>query len=436
MPIDTRPISGYLQIDITSQVLDDVNGVFRVSINNTKRGELLLYPGVAGRSLVVPLSPSELAKERLVVSFSTLGTHATQSCTSKDGISSIVEVETTSGLFLELDGAVVTPRDRFFSNGGIIPIAWSNDFSSSEKIKVIQLASDLMREKHKVVFDGSPPSDALISSELMDLKNGLPELKIEPTRWPYPVAKRGANFGLRRFYETTNWRIKYQPHSFPEQSLPKAFDLHMTLSGIRANEVWTIAVTLNGYLIHQDTIGFDQRSYRTSIPLAQTDQTANNLIEVTLSSSQSNEGICNEGPILLAQLEQDSALLKGDKHLEDTLFELRQTLENYSVAELSSLTSITENQVNTFARTIATVVPSSMQVTEKPNKVKIKLLERATFPDLVSGLSDKLKYWVAYFNDSDELKVVRLMETDRERLPDVYSPNAVLISVPKTGADR
>ena len=45
LPLNARPTSGYLQIDATLQVLAGVEGVLRVSIDNVRRGEMLLHPG-------------------------------------------------------------------------------------------------------------------------------------------------------------------------------------------------------------------------------------------------------------------------------------------------------------------------------------------------------------------------------------------------------
>ncbi|MEP3295224.1 MAG: hypothetical protein ABJO27_01830, partial [Pseudoruegeria sp.] len=73
MPMDARPTSGYLQIDATLQVLEGVQGVLRISIDNVRRGEMLLHPGEVGRSLRISLSPTDFARERLVVSFSLQG---------------------------------------------------------------------------------------------------------------------------------------------------------------------------------------------------------------------------------------------------------------------------------------------------------------------------------------------------------------------------
>eukprot|EP00581_Thalassiosira_minuscula_P027189 CAMPEP_0184406244 /NCGR_PEP_ID=MMETSP0738-20130409/1434_1 /TAXON_ID=385413 /ORGANISM="Thalassiosira miniscula, Strain CCMP1093" /LENGTH=88 /DNA_ID=CAMNT_0026763059 /DNA_START=26 /DNA_END=288 /DNA_ORIENTATION=+ len=86
MPVDARPTSGYLQIDATSQVLAGVEGVLRISITGTRRGEMLLHPGEAGRSLQIPLSPMDFAGNQLVVSFSLQGTGPQHQCGAKDGI--------------------------------------------------------------------------------------------------------------------------------------------------------------------------------------------------------------------------------------------------------------------------------------------------------------------------------------------------------------
>jgi len=103
LPVDARPTSGYLQIDVTSQVLEGVEGVLRISIDNARRGEMLLRPGEVGRSLQIPLSPTDFAGDQLVVSFSLQGTSARSYCSSDDGFEAIVEIETTSAVYLTLN---------------------------------------------------------------------------------------------------------------------------------------------------------------------------------------------------------------------------------------------------------------------------------------------------------------------------------------------
>lgn len=73
MPLSARPQSGYLQIDTTLQVLDGVEGLLRVSIDGTRRGEVLLVSGLVSRSLRIPLTAEELSRNSLNVSFSPAG---------------------------------------------------------------------------------------------------------------------------------------------------------------------------------------------------------------------------------------------------------------------------------------------------------------------------------------------------------------------------
>lgn len=435
LPIDARPISGYLQIDITSQVLDDVNGVLRVSINNTKRGEMLLYPGEVGRSLLVPLLSEELAKEQLVVSFSLLGEFEANSCTSKHGIQAIAEIEATSGLYLNLDRSLQTPRDIVLSRGRLISIKWDNKLSKNAKNTLTNYGASFIRKGEKVAFETNEAAESLSIKELETLRKTLPELKKDLLQWPHFVAEKGVNFGARRFYKTTSWRIKYKPSQFSEHTLPSVLDLNLVFSDLGAQTNWMVSVTLNGSLIHTETLASEANKYRRKIILNEKGQSANNLIEVTLDSSENHDGICNNGPILVAQMEQDTALFNGFKRLNIQFYELQNALKSIGKIGLSGNGNITHNQANLFAHILASVFPESLDIHIANDAAQIYFLERDQFYTAGDFLDEKYRQWLLSLTDSGELLVSLLDEWSNNRSGDEISPNSVLIQLPILGGE-
>ena len=434
MPIDARPTSGYLQIDITSQVLGDVKGALRISINNTKRGEILLYPGEAGRSLLIPLLPSELIKERLVVSFSTLGSHATQNCSSKDGIDVIVEIETTSGIYLNLDRAIETPRDQVLSQGRTVQINWDQALTKQRKTELLDLGAGLIRNKERVLFNTSQPSIGLSVQELKVLKATLPKMMENKIKLPSYVAKQGANFGLRRFYETTSWRIKYAPRQYIERKLPIALELNLELSGLRDDAFWTILITFNGSLVHSEALAVGMKSYRKQVSLNTQEQMANNLIEVTAYSSENHVGVCNEGPLLTAQMEADTALVGGDKRFDVQLQGLQNALSQYKQVGISGLDDITDHQASLLSRLIAAVVPETTKLVAMDKSPEIQFLKRSQFKTAVQAHSERHMRWIVTFDDAEDISVWDIADDLNPTLLEEMSPNAIFIELHKTGA--
>ena len=216
LPADARPLSGYLHIEATVQALAGVEGVLRVSIDKTRRAELLLHPGTAARSLRVPLSPLELSRERLVVSFSLQGRSGQTPCGPEDGVAAIVEIETTSHVHTTLDRPLTSLRDRVTLWGGAVHLAWPAAparLDRAEALARLMAAAQVTRSGGVTRF----APQGLTAFEA-GAGRGRPCAPAPVgLAWPRPVAG-GSNAGLRRFHHDTSWRLpvatagdRYQP---------------------------------------------------------------------------------------------------------------------------------------------------------------------------------------------------------------------------------
>ena len=204
MPMDARPTSGYLQIDATLQVLEGVEGVLRISIDNTRRGEMLLRPGEVGRSLRIPLSPTDFTRDQLVVSFSLQGEGSGSQCSTDEGLEAVVEIETTSAVFLTLDRTLETARDRVNAWGQLVRVAWPGWLNHDERLRRLILATQFKQRGVETVLVDGHSVDALTTLELREALPffSLPEHREQQSAWPRTIAIKGANSGLRRFHRT------------------------------------------------------------------------------------------------------------------------------------------------------------------------------------------------------------------------------------------
>ena len=205
LPVDARPTSGYLQIKATSQVLDGVEGVLRISIHNTRRGEMLLRPGEAGRALQIPLSPTDLAGPQLVVSFSLQGTGPQRQCAPDDGVAAVVEIETTSAVYLTLDGPLSSVGDRVRAWGDMVRVGWPHWLKEEEQLRRLVLATQLSRRGVTAVFQPSERDQALSTKDLRDLLETVPG-QVQAVSNGGRFAWSGANAGMRRFHRKAVWR--------------------------------------------------------------------------------------------------------------------------------------------------------------------------------------------------------------------------------------
>lgn len=432
LPIDARATSGYLQIDITSQVLDGVKGIFRVSINNTKRGEMLLYPGEVERSMLVPLRAQELAHERLVASFSLVGSHDSQSCLTKNGVQAIVEIEATSGIFLNLDRELTSARDRLVASGGHMSVAWNHAMSDPMKSALITKAASFIKNGQNVQFSSDVASKPFSLGALKALEASLPRADLNPHSWPFYVAKDGANFGLRRFYKSTNWRVKYHANAFDQGTLPNRFNLDLAFAGAANKNGWMVSVTLNGKLIHTHMLMSHTGNYQQIIDLPLDAQTAQNVIEVTLDAADTYIGMCNEGPIFVAQMQDTSSLMAGTQIYDEALYKLRAALNANPTVKLSGLKSLTDHQVTVYAHILASIMPEKIELGAQSSHFEVQFVQRGQFLDDLKNLKTMTSSWLLFMNENDELQVhpVSRIKDQYPHLNGIY--NAILVRPSET----
>ncbi len=374
MPMDARPTSGYLQIDATLQVLEGVEGVLRISINNTRRGEMLLRPGEVGRSLQIPLSPTDFARDQLVVSFSLQGEGPGSQCSTDEGFAVVVEIETTSAVFLTLDRPLETPRDRVNAWGQMVRVAWPTWLKPEERARRLVLATQFRQRDIETIMVDAHSADALTTDGLREamLYHPAAERDAGKTTWPRGVADSGVNVGLRRFHRKTIWRERYDLRQGDAFLVPDALDLNLVLGGHIGQTPWTLTVTLNGRLIHHQAVEAAQPQLGLRIYLPKDMQVAVNVIEVTIASNVPAEGTCNEGPELIAEMLPATQLVAGDSSYSDTLTELRLALSNIGALQVGMLSNLTAADAQTASMMLAGLLPAEAAL--KPSSTTAQVI--------------------------------------------------------------
>lgn len=373
MPLDARPTSGYLQINATSQVLDGVEGVLRVSIDNVKRGEMLLLPGKAARSLRIPLSPTDFVRDELVVSISLQGEGPDSQCSRDEGLEAIVEIETTSAVFLTLDRPLETARDQVNSWGRIVRVAWPHWLDNQERIRRLALATAFKQHDVETVVVGDPSTDALTTVQLRAVLPVLTEqADQEPVSWPQPLAQKGTNAGLRRFHRETSWRYRYDLYHEDDLTLPAGLELDMVFGRQLPGTHLSLTVTLNNRLLHHEIVDGSQTSYAALIPFPADVQAASNIVEVFASTTQSSNGRCDRGPALMAEMLPTTRLLAGDARYFDPLMEVRQALSEIGVLGVGVSGVLGAADADAASTLLAQLVPISAIL--RPDATKAKLV--------------------------------------------------------------
>jgi hypothetical protein len=431
MPIDARPTSGYLQIDATFQVLRGVEGVLRISINNIRRGEMLLHPGEAGRSMQISLTSEELTREQLVVSFSLLGEGPNAGCVSEAGIETVTEIETTSALYLTLDRPLETTRDRVISWGSTVHVGWPEWLASDERPRRLALAAKIARAGRDVIFLDGQQTEALTTDELRELTASLhDDPQLPPTNWPLAIAETGANAGVRRFNLKTSWRTRYDLSDFTGLEMPTEMDLFLLLGPHQDVTNWTVTTTLNGRIVQMDTVGNEQSEFTTQVLLPETSHELVNVIEVTASTSLNPEGICNSGPELIAEMRPDTILIGGGATFSTPLEILRSKIAVHANIGISGDLTLSAPEATMVAKLIAAIVPNSTEVQPINLYLTIRPLGRASTAALSQETERMQPTWIVY-SDTDTQKImVELLTPEVSAQLSHSAPTALLIEFP------
>ncbi|MEL6451969.1 MAG: cellulose biosynthesis cyclic di-GMP-binding regulatory protein BcsB [Pseudomonadota bacterium] len=372
LPVDARPVSGYLQIDTTSQVLAGVEGVLRVSIHNARRGELLLRPGEAGRSLQIPLSPADFAKDQLVVSFSLQGTDPQQQCGAESGVAAVIEIEATSALFLTLDRPLATPRDQVRAAGNVASVAWPAWLKPSEQARRLVLATQLQRQGVTTTFAATNDATARDTAQLRALRDS--HIPAPPEGNTLTLAQTGMNAGLRRFHRQTTWRHRYDLRDGPHRAVPAQLDLRMMFGRLMGGQHWALTVTLNSRMVFQGHVTGAQEAYTALIDLPADLHQARNVIEVTAVTTAPRDGICDDGPVLVAEMQGGTTLIPGDTAYRDALTTLRAALPADRAITIGTSTALTATDARIAADLLDRTLPRGAQIKPAAGRAQVIVL--------------------------------------------------------------
>ncbi len=371
-PSDARPTSGYLQIDATSQILAGVEGVLRISINNARRAEMLLHSGEAGRSLQIPLSPGDFAGDRLVVSLSLQGAGPNSPCGPQDRVAAIVEIETTSAIYLTLEQPLSSASDQIRAWGNVVNIAWPSWLTQDEQLRRLVLATQFERRNLTTVFKEAA-QDGFTTTQLRDAlsKFPMPEPSaLEAGYW----AHTGANSGLRRFHRQAAWRSEFELGAGGSPRIPSQLDLNMVLGRLVGEQPWSITVTLNKRLVFQDHLTGRDHDFHAVIELPAEIQTNTNTLEVLATASNQQDGVCDQGPELVAEMLPSTRLIPGETSFVDPLSQVHIALRDVGLVNIAMTSAMTTIDASIASRMLNTVIPEGTEFKPAGNRTDITVM--------------------------------------------------------------
>lgn len=364
LPKDVRPKSGYLQIDITFQVSPHVNGSLRVSIDNTKRGEILLPTGLVKKSLRIPLAPKELIREMLVVSISMFGTGKNTTCNIDDGVEAIAEIETTSAIFIETESELESVSDRLKKWGKIAHVSWPKTLSPQNSLMRLVAMTKFRQTGQNLLLASTHSKAAFKTDELNEASQIYNDNeKVFPGNSnSVDLVTQTSNKGVRRFHRKNIWRHSYNVLNDGNGELLNSLDLELLLSRQLSDEFWIISVTLNKHIVLQDHFTSKGGTYNKLVELPRKYQETFNSIEISVSSSNNPEDICEYGPELMAELLPSTKLNLGKLKYSDPLIVLKSYLKTATKLTIGLDETLEPTEAYEASELLASILPKTTKL--------------------------------------------------------------------------
>ncbi len=431
LPISAQAQSGYLQLDTTMQSLAGVEGVLRVSIDNTRRGEVLLVPGLVSRSVKFPLSSKDLSKESLVVSLSLVGSGPSAACSNEDHLATIAEIEPSSVMVLTFDTPLQTTEDQISAWGDDLRIEWPQEQNAQNRADNIAKAAMLQRQGYAVSFHDNDGLDAAALSSLLTSVDQHATTPKTERAFPLALTEFSGNAGARDFKHRTTWRTRYNLERTTDSEIPGHLNVDLNLGPLPADNQWTVSAKLNGHLLIADMLVAGTRDFTTRLELPAAYQGTSNLIEISATSGQELEGECNNGPDLIAELTENSFLLGSGQKLTGPLSDLRAALAQKETLSVKSAGAISTANAKAFAALIAGVISGTVTVQGDLETADITLLTRADTAALPGSDQVNQNDWVVFMDEA--VGGLQAMQGSSDVLANLSqrAPLALLIRAPK-----
>ncbi len=329
LPLDTRPVSGDLDLVFTTLVAENVEGVLRVSINGMKRAEYLLETGQQAHSLQVQLTREELASGTINAAVSLQGRGPIAECTGDDAIAAVVTLDPASGLRLNLSGAPQTTRDKLALWGDRVPMALTGGAdgaggASSDDTNALHQAAILREKGYRPVL----AENGVVLEILRTLAGeASPRDRFTvPAAYPIALASAPVNDGVRKFTRRTSWRYTYDAADLPDGRLPSALDLRLLIGPSTTRLQRDVAVTLNNNLLFSRRIADGAERLNQSVVIPARVQKHTNTLDITVSAYDAQDLRCGDIAQSVAQLLPGTALRAGTARLDGELEGLRAAL--------------------------------------------------------------------------------------------------------------
>jgi hypothetical protein len=151
------------------------------------------------------------------------------------------------------------------------------------------------------------------------------------------------------------------------------------------SDPWSLTITLNNRLVHQNTIEAGLTEYAAHVPLPLDMQSATNTVEINLAAHRQTLGPCDHGPELFAEMQPETVLIQGQAQFSDAITEQRQALSAIGQLTVGTLSILSAADADAASSLLAEILPADVQLKPATNTAQIVLLTandpRFTLPE-------------------------------------------------------
>lgn len=332
---------GRLRLSLSTQMAESGVGTLRVSINNTRRADLVLKTGEDRRSLLLGLTPEDLARPRLVVSLTVQGDAFSGVCPSRPSRGVVVDVLPESGVELAHSAALSDPLDIWLADTKPARFYIHAGDDSAQRADSLLLAARLKQLQHNVEFfpqtDAENPPVQILSVDrnqsedlLYDNQTGRltikdPNLAVtsfasdttlslaDLLSGPLSAVPADENTILnddstRTFFRSHRWRLNYDLTERRTGRAPSQMRLVLKTSNQLAGADWLVRVLLNNSLLASYQLETGSDVFERTIRLPAELQLPDNEIAVDLLTTDITNSICDPGLEVAAQILPETRL--------------------------------------------------------------------------------------------------------------------------------
>lgn len=445
LPQKTELIDGRLRLQLHTQLVQSGVGSVRVAVNDERRAEIVLNPGQEQKSVLLALTPEDLARAYVTVSLSAHGDAFQGACPSRPARGVVVDVLSGTGLELAHAKPLEDPFDIWLVRGHTAQISLGSSTNDQNQADQLLLATRLRQARVTSGFVAAPVSEPVVSVE--DADTGLSRLSInrqqdqaliyEPSNATFSFQNPNTlerllvhgdrvylsdlisgtentghtsekplvlDTGAQSFFRSNRWRIAYDLVDMERGRAPSRLQLALKMAEQLPGADWLVNVRLNNMLLSSDRLESSGAPYIKTLLLPAAMTQARNEIIVDLTTTQDDSNFCDPGLEMTAQLLPDSKL-EGIAFLtpEIPAF-LIQELARSNAVNLVSNGAITPVQAAASVDMLASILPKYVRVNEAATEaadttedVKIEVLTKAGLEERLKGLEftdTSKKFWI------------------------------------------